>query len=281
MSIYSITKQIKANKTNITCLILAQREVRELNRKISISIVFILVAIIAVTSIAPVFAKKLKIPEGQVRMFMSGAGEAAIEVEIEAYYPSSDTTVMELHRIAIFGTNVADSTFGPEDHSRIDLWWPPLFMEQPTGGFMPLVVVGTNDDTLAFMRSTFSGLPPSHPLNYFPASDDLVQVDRHGNRITVKLNEDLTVFVLMPTPHYLTIPAFTMELNKYGGSWHKQGTTTMSGWPYASNYTLENEAIGFNATGVLTCEGWNLDKQPMTDGQIAMHRTITFIPPPD
>jgi hypothetical protein len=259
------------------------------NKKISISIICVLVAIMVIASVAPAFAKKLKIPEGQVRMFMSGAGEAAIEVEIEAFYPGDatadppvpDTTVMELHRIAIFGTNVADSTFGPEDHIRIDLWWPALFMEQPTGVFMPLVVVGTNNDTLAFLRSAFSGLPPSHPLNNFPASEDIVQVDRHGNSITASLNEDLTVFVLMPTPHYLTIPAFTMELNKYGGSWHKQGTTTMTGWPYASNVTLENEAMGFDANGVLTCEGWNLDKQPMTAGEIAMHRTITFTPPQD
>ena len=260
-----------------------------MNKKISISIICVLVAIMVIASVAPAFAKKLKIPEGQVRMFMSGAGEAAIEVEIEAFYPGDatadppvpDTTVMELHRIAIFGTNVADSTFGPEDHIRIDLWWPALFMEQPTGVFMPLVVVGTNDDTLAFLRSTFSGLPPSHPLNNFPASDDIVQVDRHGNRITASLNEDLTVFVLMPTPHYLTIPAFTMELNKYGGSWHKEGVATMTGWPYASEYTLENEAMGFDANGVLTCEGWNLDEQPMTDGVVIMHRTITFIPPQD
>jgi len=251
--------------------------------------VVVIVAIMVITSVAPALAKKLKIPEGQVRMFMSGAGEAAIDLEIEAYYPGAPTaeppvppsTVMELHRIAIFGTNVADSTFGPEDHIRIDLWWPALFMEQPTGVFMPLVVVGTNDDTLAFLRSTFSGLPPSHPLNNFPASDDIVQVDRHGNRITASLNEDLTVFVLMPTPHYLTIPAFTMELNKYGGSWHKEGVTTMTGWPYASEYTLENEAMGFDANGVLTCEGWNLDEQPMTDGVVIMHRTITFIPPQD
>jgi hypothetical protein len=248
-----------------------------------------LTSIFLVMLVAPALAKRLKIPEGQVRMFMSGNGQAAIEVEIEAFYPGDPeadppvppSTVMELHRIAIFGVNVADSTFGPEDHIRIDLWWPPLFNGLPTGGFMPLVVVGTNDDTLAFLRSVFSGLPPSHPLNYFPASEDMVQVDRHGNSITAKLNEDLTVFLLMPTPHYLTIPAFTMELNKYGGSWHTQGTTTMTGWPYASEYTLENEAMGFDATGVLTCEGWNLDKQPMTDGVIAMHRTITFIPPSD
>ena len=260
-----------------------------MNKKTSLSVVFVLVAIMGIASVAPVFAKKLKIPEGQVRMFMSGAGEAAIDVEIEAFYPGDATadppvppsTVMELHRIAIFGTNVADSTFGSEDHIRIDLWWPALFMEQPTGIFMPLVVVGTNDDTLAFLHSTFSGLPPSHPLNNFPATDDIVQVDRHGNSITVKLNEDLTVFVLMPTPHYLTIPAFTMELNKYGGSWHKQGSSIMSGWPFASNVTLENDAMGFNANGVLTCEGWDLDKQPMKDGVVVMHRTITFIPPQD
>jgi hypothetical protein len=267
--------------TNNHVTIKGERGGEKMNKKISSSIIVILIAIMAITFVAPVFAKKLKIPEGQVRMFMSGAGHAAIDVEIEAYYPSNDTTKMELHRINIFGTNVVASTFGPEDHIRIDLWWPPLFMEQPEGIFMPLVVVGTNDDTLAFLRSAFSGLPPSNPLNYFPASDDIVQVDRHGNRITAKLNEDLEVFLLMPTPHYLTIPAFTMELNKYGGSWHKQGTTIMTGWPYASNVTFENEAMGFDANGVLTCEGWNLDKQPMTDGEIAMHRTITFTPPQD
>ena len=258
-----------------------------MNKKIFISIIFLLVVILSLASFAPAFAKKLKIPEGQVRMFMSGAGRAVIEVEIEAFYPGDptatppvpDATVMELHRIAIFGVDVSDSTFGPEDHIRIDLWWPPLFMEQPTGVFMPLVVVGTNDNTLAFLRSLFSGLPPSAPPNHFPASDEMVQVDRHGNRITIKLNEDLIIFALLPTPHYLTIPAFTMELNKYGRSWHEEGSSTITGWPGASEYSLESEGMGFNANGILTSQGWGLNKQPMTDGEVIMHRTITFIPP--
>ena len=50
---------------------------------------------------------------------------------------------------------------------------------------------------------------------------------------------------------------------------------------YSKEFTLVNEAMGFDANGVLTCQGWGLNKQPMTDGVIAMHRTITFIPPAD
>ena len=66
-------------------------------------------------------------------------------------------------------------------------------------------------------------------------------------------------------------------LDKSGNS--LEGSSTITGWPGASEYSLESEGMGFNANGILTSQGWGLNKQPMTDGEVIMHRTITFIPP--
>ena len=223
-----------------------------MNKKISV----MLVILVASMSVAPALAKSFKVPEGVTISYCS-SGIAVIE----------DTPVGTLKITAV---DVVDSTDGSGDFVHIDLWM------EGWGGFVPLAVVGTNPDRMALFETIWSGVPAMG--NNFVVSEDELKVDRHGNRITVSLDTDISCFVMYPTPHTLDIPVFMMELDKIGGSFHEQVSETLS-YPGASGYTLAWDRMGFNAEGMFDCEEWDF-AEPMTDCYVVMHSITTYTPPP-
>ena len=235
---------------------------RKVKKKISISFIFILIAVMTATSVAPVLAKSFKVPDGVILSYCIG-GVPTIE----------DTPVGKLKITAV---DLVDSTAGSGDFIHIDLWWA---FPDGSGIFMPLAVIGTNLDRMAFFETLWTGVPAM--VNNFVVSDGELKVDRHGNRITASLNMDISCFVLMPAPHYLDKPAFTMELNKVGGSFHGVASTTLDFYSYASGYTIDWDIMGFNANGGLTCPGWSYDVEPMSNCYIRMHYITTCTPPAD
>ncbi len=230
-----------------------------MKKKISISVIFIVVALMVFSSFAPAFAKKFKVPEGVIVTYAS-VGTGVKE------------TPVGLLRINAF--DIADSTYGPGDYLQIEMWWQ---LTPDAGIFMPLAVIGTNTNYMDFMKNLWTGVPAGP--NNWEVSEEILQVDRHGNSITASLTVDLSCLVIIPSPHYLVIPAFTMELDKVGGSFHFEGAMTLDFYPMASGYTLTQDRMGFNADGTLTCPGWNYDAAPMTDCKVIMHAIDTCIPP--
>ena len=220
----------------------------------------ILVVSMSVVSIVPAFSKSFKVPEEFILSYCS-SGLATIE----------DTPVGTLKITAV---DVLDSTDGTGDFIHIDLY---MQMSPTFGMFVPLAVIGTNPDRMALFETIWSGVPAMG--NNFVVSENELQVDRHGNRIIVSLNTDISCFVARPTPHTLAIPAFTMELNKIGGSFHIQESETLNFYSGASGYTLAWDRMGFNAQGVFTCEEWDF-AEPMTDCYVVMHSITTYTPPP-
>ena len=114
--------------------------------------------------------------------------------------------------------------------------------------------------------------------NNFVVSEDELKVDRHGNRITVSIDTDISCFVMYPAPHTLVIPAFMMELDKIGGSFHEQVSETLSYFG-ASGYTLAWDRMGFNAEGIFDCEEWDF-AESRADCYVVMHSITTYTPPP-
>ncbi len=230
-----------------------------MKKKISLSVIFIVVALMVFSSFAPAFAKKFKVPEGVIVTYAS-VGSAVKETPVG--------------RLRINAFDITDSTYGPGDYLQIEMWWS---FPDGTGIFMPLAVIGTNTDYMDFMETLWTGVPAY--TNNLVVSEEELQVDRHGNSITASLTVDLLCSVILPTPHYLVIPAFTMELDKVGGSFHFEGAMTLAFYPMASFYTLTQDRMGFDADGTLTCPGWNYDAAPLTDCKVIMHAIDTCIPP--
>ena len=61
----------------------------------------------------------------------------------------------------------------------------------------------------------------------------------------------------VPSFTQITMPAFTMELYNVGGSTHTETSTTLTGYPKASGYILNEDEMGFKADGAFTHPAWS------------------------
>jgi hypothetical protein len=116
--------------------------------------------------------------------------------------------------------------------------------------------------------------------NVFVVCHKELRAERHGDDVFVKLATPLQVKVPMTLADYWTLPAFSMKLDAYGRSIHKESTFVMSGWPGAWGGTLVVKEKGFNANGAFTCPAWGYKTVPMSEEWITMQGMQTFYPPP-
>jgi hypothetical protein len=239
----------------------------EVNRKVlGMAVVFLAVAISA-SSIVPAFAKNFNYPEGQDITYTS-SGEGYIATPA-GYFGA--VTSMKIRAV-----NVEIGTKGGGDNLEID------FPVPGTSTYIPVAFFTTNPnpEVIDWLKILLSGFPVLLPNNIRHVSDDVLIVNRHGNSITVELTAPQTILMIqsgVPVP--VVVPAFTVELNKVGGSVHQDETEVLTGYPGASDWTGYTEEMGFNAEGALTCQAWSYDSVPMTDCFIRMHGITIWTPP--
>jgi hypothetical protein len=230
--------------------------------------VFALALLMAFAVIAPAFAKNFNYPEGQNITYTSG-GEGFIATPADYFGP---VTSMKIR-----ANDVEIGTHGSGDNIEIDFLFP-----LPTGPtYLPIAFFTTNPnpDVIDWLKIVLSGMPLAVlPNNIRYVSEDVLIVNRHGNSITVELTAPQTI-LMMPGPVSVVVPAFTVELNKVGGSVHQDKAVVLTGYPGASGYTGYTEEMGFNAEGTFTCQAWSYDNQPMTDCFILMHGKTIYVPP--
>ena len=219
--------------------------------------------------IAPAFAKNFNYPEGQNITHVSG-GKGVIAP------PAGYFGMVTSMRIK--ANDVEIGTHGSGDNIEIDFLFP-----MPTGPmYLPIAFFTTNPnpDVIDWLKIVLSGMPCALlPNNLRYVSDDVLIVNRHGNSITIKLTAPQTILMGLITPVPVVVPAFTVELNKVGGSVLNEKIIELSGYTGASGYTGYIEEMGFNAEGKFTCQAWSYDSQPMTDCFILMHGKTIYVPP--
>jgi hypothetical protein len=220
---------------------------------------------------APAFAKNFNYPEGQNITYASG-GEGFVA-------PPAGSLGM-ITSLKIRANDVEIGTHGAGDNIEID------FLYQPPAGssfYAPIAFFTTNPNptVIDWLKIVLSGFPLAMlPNNIRYVSDDVLIVDRHGNSITIELTAPQTFLMPSPTgPVSLVLPAFTIELNKVGGSVHEERVLELTGYPGASGYTGYIEEVGFNAEGTFSCQAWSYDSQPMTACFIIMHGKTIYVPP--
>ena len=227
-----------------------------MNKKVTGIFLLLTVNIVAIM-IAPAFTKNFNLPEGVNRIYKSG-GDAIVATPEGFPIPS----------LRILAVNLEAGAHGPGESIVLQ-------MQIPSGAWIPIAHITTIADSIPFLSVMWSGLPAAN--NIISVLDSELDVDRHGNRITVNLNAPKVISLMFGD---VTIPAFTMELNKVGGSIHTEYSIPLIGYPGASGYTIEVEMMGFNAEGAFTCEAWDYAEEQMTEEVITMHGIETFIPPP-
>jgi hypothetical protein len=241
----------------------------EVNKVKRISVVVLAVSLLMLFgALTPAFAKNFNYPEGQDIVYSSG-GEGYVATPAGYFGP---VTSMKIRAV-----NVEIGTHGFGDNIEIDFLFP-----LPTGPiYLPIAFFTTNPnpDVIDWLKIVLSGFPAALlPNNIRYVSDDVLIVNRHGNSITVELTAPQTI-LMMPGPVSVVVPAFTVELNKVGGSVHQDKTVVLTGYPGASGWTGYTEDMGFNAEGAFTCPAWSYDSEPMTDCFITMHGITIYTPP--
>ena len=215
-----------------------------------ITVVVLAVSLLMLFStLAPAFAKNFNYPEG-VDVTYSSGGEGYITTPTGA-------------SMRILAADVEIGSGGSGDSIEIDILYGTHYL--PVAFF----ITNPNPDLIPWLQELFSGLPCANvPGSIRYVSDDVLIVNRHGNSITVEL-----------TASQGSVQAFTVELNKVGGSVHRDNTIFLTEYPDASGYTIYIEEMGFNARGVFTCPAWGYDSVSMTDCFITMHGISIHTPP--
>lgn len=233
-------------------------------------VVFAFALLMTFAAAAPAFAKNFNYPEDQLIHYSSG-GEGYIAPPAGSFGTATSLKIQL--------ADVQIGTYGHGDTIGISLLW-----NGPNGPVYLAIAWFTsnpNPDVIAWLKTTLSGFPAAMmPNNIRYVSDDVLMVDRHGNSITAELTTPQTIMMMSSTgPIPVVVPAFTMELNKVGGSIHKETIVQLTGYPGASGWTGYIQEVGFNAEGAFTCQAWSYNGEPMTDCFIAMHQIVNYVPP--
>ncbi|HII85120.1 TPA: hypothetical protein HA273_00720, partial [Candidatus Bathyarchaeota archaeon] len=236
-----------------------------------VAVVVLAVALLLLFSaFVPVFAKNFNYPEGQLVHYSSG-GEGYVAVPAGSFGAATSLKIQL--------ADVQIGTYGHGDTIGINFLW-----QKPDGSsvYIPIAwfTSNPNPDVITWLKTALSGFPVSLSNNIRYVSDDVLMVDRHGNSITAELVTPQTVMLMGQSgPISLVVPAFTVELNKVGGSVHKETTLPLTGYPGASGWTGYIKETGFNAEGAFTCQAWSYNSEPMTDCFIAMQQIVNYVPP--
>ena len=252
------------------------------------TILLVLSMLVSTLSILPTSAKNMNIdPSTATVYYINGGGEADIDVlsPLPTNYPPS------LQKINFRFIHIEI----PNEGVSVDTLRVFLYVKM-TGAtewsWQPFAIITTSAEHAALARAFWKGtlmeLDATHLTPPLPASfstdnvkvvdESQLKVERHGNSVSIIFNAPNLQLKRPSGPSvYFTLPPFSMELSKFGGSVHKTSTTVMTGWTDASGYTYIEDKMGFDANGIFTCTG--LTTGAVSNAFVSLKTTQTFIPP--
>ena len=221
-----------------------------MNKKILGIAVVLMAVVISASSVVPALAKKF--PEGVMIAYYTG-GEGNLARPSGFPFPAT--------YLRIGALEIEASIWGTGDDIGIFIG--------SGSGWIPIAYFTTNQnpDYLTFLKELWA--LPWMQLNTKSVSEDELMVERHGNRITASLSEQTVKRITSSGVIDVTISAFTMELNKVGGSIHTEYSVT------TPSYTINLDIMGFNGNGVFTYGAVDYE---MFDEVIVMHGINTYVP---
>ena len=222
-----------------------------MNKKVLGIAVILMAAVISASSIVPAFAKKF--PEGALIAYYTG-GEGNLVQPMGFPFPAT--------YLRIGALEIEASIWGTGDDIGIFIGGG--------SGWMPIAYFTTNQNPeyITFLKELWA--LPWMQLNTKSVPEDQLMVERHGNRITASLAEQEVKKMVSGVGWItVTIEAFTMELNKVGGSVHSDYSIT------TPLYAINLDRMGFNANGVFTYDGVGHET---FDEFIIMHGIETLVP---
>ena len=271
--------------------------------KKKIIIFFSLTLIVLLAALTPIFAKDLNYPTDVNRIDYINAGGQA-EVALPAL-PSTDSALQNYPTTATamrFSFSHIEVPNADKSFDTLLVWLYLIPSGASSRVWEPFAYFTTDPTEIAFQEAFWHGSfvnfdatlyymnPPTNTI-HFPStwstdnvigvSNDVLQVVRHGNSVTVTLSasEQVKRPLQMPPGKSFVIPALTLELTKYGGSVNFVETTNLVNYLGASGYTFVNEVTGFNANGVVASPTAWLNGATAENAYLAMDAKHTYYPP--
>lgn len=231
----------------------------------TLAIVLLFAATIAIAAVAPAFAWNLHVPEGAKILYYAGGRSA--EIALPANFPLN-VKPWYAERMIIWAKYIE----GGNSQKGVDI--EIILYLRGMSSWAPWAHLYSDPAGLDWVKEMNKNLPPEDPENLKVIPND-VDVDRHGNSITISLKTAQTLKAGFPRTVYFTLPPFSLELEKVGGSFHREDISTFrySGW------TLYIDEMGFKANGAFTCTDWGYNAAPLVDCDVIMHGIRTYVPP--
>jgi hypothetical protein len=268
--------------------------------KKNIGIISLVVILLASTMFAtPVFAKNLNTASNENRVIYYYGGEAIINLptdpSLRVNYPNS-ATMMKIDFLHSEARSCHERSCESLRHCQdycsmlIRLYMIPAGAQ--TYSWQPFAAITTSSEAASFEAVFWTGtllvftntkdwhIPGWIDTNNVKlVTHHTLEVERHGNHIYVNLEAPQQLQRPSPGGPTFAIPSFSLELKKYGESFHTSESTVMTGWPGASGYTLNIDTKSFNANGAFTSSAWGYNKVAVSDGTVVAKGIQTYIPP--
>jgi hypothetical protein len=248
----------------------------------SVTLLLLIIPLASTAAVMPALGKDMNVPEGtEINYYTGGYGVINLPTTLTIPIPGGSYVV---DKIRIIGVHIETGSIASGDYIIVHF----LPNNTPKTPFVPWAVFTTITDSnfLTFWRTLTAGTPVYMKQGSITVFDNVysipggLTVDRHGNSVTINFAADQKIKIVPgATPVYFTLPAFTMELNKVGGSAHIDQAITATGYPGASGWTETNDRMGFYPEGTFTCSAWSPVERPVTEGFITMHGIATYTPP--
>jgi hypothetical protein len=231
----------------------------------TLATVLLFATIIYVAATAPAFAWNLHVPEGAKILYYAGGRSA--EIALPVNFPLN-VRPWYAEKMIIWAKYIEGGNSQKGVDIEIELYLRGM------KAWAPWAHLYSDSTGLDWVKAMNKNLPPEDPENLKVIPND-VYVDRHGNSITISLKTAQTLKAGVPKIVYFTIPPFSLELEKVGGSFHRED---ISDFPY-SGWTVYIDEMGFKANGAFTCTEWGYNNAPLFDCDVVMHGIRTYVPP--
>ena len=264
-----------------------------MNKKI-LFIVLALAFSMMFTAVVPAFAKNLNYPSDTiVEYYYGGRAHVDLPTPLPTNYPPTATAMrLIFHHVVIPNAGL--------DYTDLQVSFSMTTFLNPIPHWEEFCILTTSPYSAAFNRVVWHGtmihldasylnLPtPFDTDNVILVDEDVLQVEKHGNRMYASLNApqqiDSMIINLQADPPivipnvYFTLYPFTLELSKYGGSTHYAETWTFD-WLGTTGYTFTVEEMYFNANGEFTCPELYPDAVTVDNARVVMKGIHTYSPP--
>ncbi len=238
----------------------------------------------SIGSLSSVYAKDMNVPDSTIITYYTGAN-VEISLPFTLTIPVKPGLTYYVNALDLRFVHVEAGSLASGDYVVVH-----LITDSSAYPDVPWAVLTTSTESsfLNFWRTILAGSPAYIPGSFDNVISiaDALTVERHGNVSDVNLATDQVIRIIpaaAPTPPSLPklfiLPAFSIHLDKIGGSIHDYTSTALTGYPGASNYVETRERMGFNSEGTFNCNSWTPNIKPVTNGFTVMHGIMTYTAP--